>query len=127
MVAFATESDLQARWSLAPESEQALAVLEDASVWLQAMYSLPDNPSEKLASVLRIIVCSMAKRALQSENTDHMESLSQTAGPFSQSSSFRNSEGNLFLTKAEREMLDKALDEELNRSRGMRTIEAGSW
>ncbi|MDK8497566.1 Gp19/Gp15/Gp42 family protein [Corynebacterium accolens] len=127
MVAFATESDLQARWSLAPEGEQALAVLEDASVWLQAMYSLPDNPSEKLASVLRIIVCSMAKRALQSENTDHMESLSQTAGPFSQSSSFRNSEGNLFLTKAEREMLDKALDEELNRSRGMRTIEAGSW
>lgn len=127
MVAFATESDLQARWSLAPEGEQALAVLEDASVWLQAMYALPDNPSEKLASVLRIIVCSMAKRALQSENTDHMESLSQTAGPFSQSSSFRNSEGNLFLTKAEREMLDKALDEELNRSRGMRTIEAGSW
>nr|DAX93908.1 MAG TPA: hypothetical protein [Caudoviricetes sp.] len=127
MVAFATESDLQARWSLAPEGEQALAVLEDASVWLQAMYSLPDNPSEKLASVLRIIVCSMAKRALQSENTDHMESLSQTAGPFSQSSSFRNSEGNLFLTKAEREMLDKAFDEELNRSRGMRTIEAGSW
>lgn len=82
MVAFATESDLQARWSLAPEGEQALAVLEDASVWLQAMYSLPDNPSEKLASVLRIIVCSMAKRALQSENTDHMESLSQTGAFF---------------------------------------------
>ncbi len=127
MAAFATSDELRARWSLAPDGDQANAVLEDASVWLQAMYDLPDNPSEKLAAVLRIIVCSMAKRALQSENTDHMESLSQTAGAFSQSSSFRNSEGNLFLTKAEREMLDKALDDELNRARGMRTVEAVSW
>lgn len=127
MTAFATGDDLRARWSLAPDGDQADAVLEDASVWLQAMYDLPDKPSEKLSAVLRIIVCSMAKRALLSENTDHVESLSQTAGAFSQSSSFRNSEGNMFLTRAEREMLDKALDDELNRSRGMRTVEAVSW
>lgn len=127
MSAFATGDDLRARWSLAPEGNEADAVLEDASVWLQAVYDLPDNPSEKLLSVLRMIVCSMTKRVLLSENHDHVSSLAQTAGPFTHSSTFRNSEGNLFLTKAEREMLEKMLDSELNRSRGMTTVEALGW
>lgn len=61
MSAFATGDDLRARWSLAPEGDEADAVLEDASVWLQAVYDLPDDPSEKLLSVLRMIVCSMTK------------------------------------------------------------------
>lgn len=127
MLAFATADDLRARWSLAPDGDQADAVLEDASVWLEATYDIPTRPSEKLAAVLRLIVCSMAKRALLADGTENVDSLSQTAGPFAQSTSYRNSEGNLYLTKAEREMLDKALADELGHSRGMRSIEAVSW
>ncbi|MFS0210544.1 Gp19/Gp15/Gp42 family protein [Corynebacterium striatum] len=127
MVAFATSEDLRARWSLAPEGDQANAVLEDASIWLDATFDIPDPPSEKLQGVLRLIVCAMAKRALLAEGTENVDSTSQSAGAFSQSASYRNSEGNLYLTKAERQMLDKALADELGQTRGMRTVEAVSW
>lgn len=126
-MAFATGDDLRERWSRAPAGAQADAVLEDASVWLSATFAIPEPPSDKLAAVLKLITCAMAKRALLAENTEHVQQLSNTAGPFAQAATYRNSEGNLFLTGAERDMLEKALAVELGRSRGMTTIEATSW
>lgn len=124
---FATGDDLRARWSRAPAGAQADAVLEDASVWLSATFAIPEPPSDKLAAVLKLITCAMAKRALLAENTEHVQQLTNTAGPFSQGATFRNSEGNLYLTGAEREMLEKVLADDRGSSGGMITVEAEAW
>lgn len=129
MVAFATAEDVRLRWSGAPEDDaQINGLLEDATSWLQVLYpTIPSQPSGKLAGVLRIVVCAMVKRSLLAEENEHLDSLNQSAGDYSENRSFRNSEGNLFLTRQEREMLDKALAQETGTPRGMRTVEATGW
>lgn len=125
---FATPDDLRKRWSGAPADDgQVTAIIEDASAWLSALYDIPASPGEKLAGVLRLVVCSMAKRSLLSAENDHLDSLAQSAGVFGETRSFRNSEGNLFLTKAERDLLDAALAQDAGKQRGMRTVEAKGW
>lgn len=101
------------------------ALLADASLWVATLYQVPDQPSDRLAGVLRLIVCAMVKRALLSEGTDHLDSVSEAAGPFSQSRSFRNSEGNFFLTAAEKALLESALAD--GGFGGMRSVEAVGW
>ncbi|MBG9334109.1 hypothetical protein I4J42_09880 [Corynebacterium belfantii] len=126
MLVFATRSDLELRWADAVDSGADLeALLADASLWVATLYQVPDQPSDRLAGVLRLIVCAMVKRALLSEGTDHLDSVSETAGPFSQSLSFRNSEGNFFLTAAEKALLESALaDVDFG---GVWSVEAVGW
>lgn len=123
---YATVNDVRLRWEMAPASDDLLnARINDASIWLQAMYpKIPDRPSERLTRVLRMIVCAMVKRSLLADGSEHVESQSMTAGVFSQSQSFRNPEGNLYLTAQEKDMLESALSEETGSSRGMVTLEA---
>lgn len=128
MVAFATDQDLGLRWADAPVGPAVGALLEDASAWLRASFpAIPETPSPNLAAVLRLVVCAMVKRALLAGEHDHLDSHNLSAGPFTENRSYRNSEGNLFLTKAERDMLDSALAQESGRPRGMRTMEATGW
>lgn len=125
---FATPDDLRQRWPGAPANDgQIAALIEDATAWLAALYSIPTPPSASLAGVLRMVVCAMVKRAMLAESHEHVESINQTAGPFGQNQSFRNSEGNLFLTRAEKDLLDEALAQEAGHARGMRTVEATGW
>lgn len=126
MGAFATADDVRLRWAGAPANDGLIeAVLEDAAVWLRAWYpSIPAEPSDTLLSALRMVSVSMVKRSLLSADNGHLESMTDTAGPFSQARSFRNPEGNLFLTAQERTMLDRALGVELGRGSGMRMVEA---
>lgn len=126
MLVFATRRDLELRWADAVDSGTDLeALLADASLWVATLYQVPDQPSDRLAGVLRLIVCAMVKRALLSEGTDHLDSVSEAAGPFSQSRSFRNSEGNFFLTAAEKALLESALAD--GGFGGMRSVEAVGW
>lgn len=126
MVAFATPEDVRARWAAAPAEDTALtALLEDAALWLSAWFpGIPEQPGERLSGALKLVSVSMVKRALLAEDSDHLESASETAGPFAQSRTFRNPDGNLYLTSQEQKMLRRALDAELGLSGGMRTIEA---
>lgn len=126
MVAFATTEDVRARWAAAPTDDTTLsALLEDAALWLSAWFpSIPDPPSGKLAGVLKLVSVAMVKRALMSADTDHLVALTDSAGTFSQSRTFRNPDGNLFLTSQERTMVERALDHALGRGSGMRTVEA---
>ncbi|MHD0252639.1 Gp19/Gp15/Gp42 family protein [Corynebacterium diphtheriae] len=125
MGGFAEVRDVRLRWGAAPDNDDVLeALIEDASVWLKALYpSIPSDPDARLRGVLKLIVCSMVKRASLEAGTDNLASVSETAGPFTHQMTFRNSDGNLFLTQQEREMLESALDS----GGGMVSVEAVLW
>lgn len=58
------------------------------------------------AGIPRMIVCKMVQRAMQSGGTEGaVTAVQQTAGPYSQSTSYANPQGDLYLTKTERKML----------------------
>lgn len=126
---FAASEDVRLRWAQAPEGNAVLdARIEDASVWLRAMFpKIPQTLSPQLAGVLKVVVCAMVKRAMLSDGADNLAQLSHTAGPFTQSQTFRNAEGNLFLTAQERDMLEAALESEIGGRGGMMTMEATGW
>ncbi|WP_257160401.1 hypothetical protein [Corynebacterium cystitidis] len=126
MVAFTTVEQLRSRWSEAPDDDELLAEkIEDAAVWLRAWFpSIPNSLSDQLAAALRVVNVSMVKRALVAGNSQQFESITDAAGPFSRSRSFRNPDGDLFLTKQEQVMLQRALDAELGQATGFRSVEA---
>lgn len=105
---FATVQDLESRWHklLDSESEQATVLLADASQMV-----IDTCPQYVNASPLTLtsIVCAMVKRAMISGDSDAVgvSSTQETAGPFSQSMSYTNPMGDLYLTKAEKLRLGK--------------------
>lgn len=125
MATFAQPADVKARWPAAPANDDQLEVLlADAALWLVSMFpQIPDAPSQRLAGVLQIVSCAMVKRSLLAADHDHLESLQQSAGVFSQSQSFRNAEGNFYITGQERAMIEGAL----GTAGGMATVEAEGW
>lgn len=110
---FATVSDLEARWRpLTPaETATATTLLDDASA--QVRVECPDvddrltaTPPTLDASIPRRVVCAMVKRAMLAPvDQAPMTQMQQTAGPFSQSGTFVNPTGDLYLTKTERRLL----------------------
>lgn len=110
---YATVSDLVDRWRpLSPaEEERAGTLLADAAVRIRV--ECPDV-DERLAAVPPgldpavplIVSCEMVKRAMLAPvDQAPMQQMQQTAGPFSQSGTFVNPTGDLYLTRAERRML----------------------
>lgn len=110
---FAVASDLADRWRPLSTAEQAQAtiLLADASTILRA--ECPDvderlaaDPPTLDSDLPVMIVCAMVKRAMiAAADAAGVGSVQQTAGPFSQSQTFTNPMGNLYLTKAERRLL----------------------
>lgn len=109
-VAYATFADLQARWPGIPDSSQdrAEALLEDAAVILDTeLPPVPDAEGEVPdARVRRLVSCSMVERILKGDGMAHgVTQGSRTMGPFSESVTFSNPNGDLYLTKGERKLL----------------------
>jgi len=111
MAAFATFCDLEARWRPLSEAERTRAdvLLEDAS---ELVRSLNPNIDEQIAvgivreGVAKAVACAIVKRAMQSVGDyDGITQMSETTGPFTQSASFANPTGDLYLTKDERRRL----------------------
>lgn len=117
MAAFATVSDLEARWRPLSEADKARAqaLLDDASAIVRAeckgiddqIVAVPPATVPELdPAVPTMVVCAMVKRAMLSGvDAAGVTSTQQTAGPFSQSLSFANPSGDLYLTKSERRIL----------------------
>lgn len=110
---FATPDDLAARWRPLTEAEsaQALVLLEDASARIRVEFPDVDAriaavPQELDPAIPRMIVCAMVKRSMLA-GTDQAvaASIQQTAGPYSQSTTYANPTGDLYLTSGERRML----------------------
>lgn len=124
---FSTFEDLRSRWPQLEASESDVqALLEDASLWVATMYAIPEPVGDRLGGVLRMIVCAMVKRALLALRTGNVASQTHTAGPFTEQLSYSNADGNFYLTSAEKDLLEAALDDGSAGS-GMVSVEAVGW
>lgn len=107
-MAFADVSDIEARWRTlsADEEARATALLDDASAMLAAQVDI-DASSAEQAKLLNIVCCSMVIRAMSATEADSYgaESMTMTAGPYSQSWSYSNPTGDMYLTKYEKRLL----------------------
>ncbi len=111
---FASLNDLVKHWPDLPEElhEVAETKLSEASIIIRGLYPGIDGriSSGKLDSdVVKLVVCQMVttalKRELDASDGDDVSQQTFTAGPFSQSLSFRAREASLFLTKLHRQLL----------------------
>lgn len=111
---FASLDDLVKHWPDLPEELQEVAEtkLSEASTILRGLYPGIDAriSSGKLdQDVVKLVVCQMVatalKRELDASEGDDVSQQTFTAGPFSQSLSFRAREASLFLTKLHRQLL----------------------
>lgn len=114
---FATPDDLAKRWRPldSDETERATELLSDASAVIRTecpgidakITPVPPATEPELdPGIPKMIVCAMVKRAmLVANDADGVSATQQTAGPFSQSLTFSNPMGNLYLTKAEKRLL----------------------
>lgn len=109
---FAAAADLEARWRTLSDDEgrRADTLLGDASVFLAALMrksGVGVAPGDSIQSeTLKAVCCSMVQRAM-SAATDSapFSQESMAAGPFSQSYTYANPNGDMYLTKGERQRL----------------------
>jgi hypothetical protein len=106
VTAYAELDDLEARFPREltdAEEEAAPTLLEDASfwlgVWVPGLDAAIQGGDGTLAQAAKLLVVSMVKRSLLSQVPDNpgVQSATSTAGPYSQSVTYRNPEGNLYL------------------------------
>lgn len=106
-MAYATVSDIEARWhTLTPsESAKAATLLDDAAAILDTL-AVFDSSDPDVAANLKIVSCNMVIRAMSSSaDTFGMSQGSMTAGPYTQSWTFANPSGDMYLTKMEKRLL----------------------
>lgn len=108
MAAFADVSDLESRWRALTGSERARAevLLRDAAAIIEAEGVDASGPGAAAAEMLKIVSCDMVRRAmLASPDSPPAAQGSLTVGPFSESLTYANPTGDLYLTRAERRRL----------------------
>lgn len=113
MADFATVTDLEGWWRPLSDSEKTRAgkLLAGASArirveapWIDAR--IVGDPPALDPIIVEQIVCDMVKRAMQSAiDQPAMTNYQTMAGPFSQSGTFANPSGDLYLTKNEKRLL----------------------
>lgn len=108
-MAYATIEDLEARYG-AIEDEglraRASVLLDDAATMLAGRVRV-DPCDQQQAAALLIVSCSMVNRAVSAMDADDvgLSEATYTMGPFSQTATFANPNGDLYLTSSERSML----------------------
>ncbi|RBP98462.1 hypothetical protein CRD60_00940 [Bifidobacterium aemilianum] len=101
--AFASSSDLKDRWPNMMDATLADTLLEDAS---QLIRDTCPGWAEASEETRRSIACSMVKRAMiAGEDSAGLSARQENAGPFSQSWTYSNPTGDLYLTKSEKARL----------------------
>lgn len=107
-MAYATVSDIEARWRelTADEESKAGVLLDDAAAILDTL-GVFDSSDPNVAANLRIVSCNMVIRAMSAAQADTfgMSQGSMTAGPYTQSWTFSNPSGDMYLTKMEKRLL----------------------
>ena len=103
---FATVADLEARWHPLTDAEHAKAevLIRDAS---DMMLDTAADVDAVRQETLTRICCQMVKRAMIAEaaNPTGVTQYSQTAGSFSESGTYANPTGDLYLLAAEKRAL----------------------
>lgn len=109
-MSYATVEDVQARRLEELTDEQAALVavlLEDAAVLIDSETTI-DTDNEKQLAAAKMVSCNVVNRALQASESDMygVSNASYTMGPFSQSATFSNPSGDLYLSRTEKDMLN---------------------
>ena len=103
--AFATYEDVEKRWHIltGAERETAATLLEDAT---QIIVDTCPKWAEASERTLKAIACSMVIRKMLVDD-DHLGATNsqQTAGSFSESFTYSNPMGDLYMTRAEKARL----------------------
>lgn len=110
MTVYATTADLEARWRAltTEETTKAETLLVDASFWLdQWAPGLSTTTSEDALTAAKLLVVAMVRRAMIAQAADlpGVQSTTEGWGPYNQSVTYRNPEGNLYLYGTELETL----------------------
>lgn len=100
---FAVPDDVADRWRplTSAESSTASALLQDASARIRSQYPGIDDQIASGAvdeDAVTAVATAMVIRAMISRGAAGASQVSEAAGPFSQSFSFANPNGNLYLT-----------------------------
>ena len=107
-MAFADVSDLESRWRELSTDEEARAnvLLGDASAMLSTLVKV-DNSDYEQSELLKMVCCDMVIRAMSATSYDSfgLSQSSITAGPYTQSFSYSNPSGDMYLTKLEKRLL----------------------
>lgn len=100
--AYADVKDLEDRWHTLTDAERlkATVLLGDASLKLKARY--PDAVGSADPALLKVIVCNMVKRAMTAgDDVAGISQRSETTGPFANTYTYSNPDGDLYITKSE--------------------------
>lgn len=113
-MAFATLPDLKLRWPTLPVASEAQAtqLLLDASLWIRAWFPGVEGSAAgnvDLTEALTMVCCSIVKRAMVNGDREGVTSYGETIDAYSEQVVLRNPDGNLYVTKAERELLESLL------------------
>lgn len=107
-MSYATIEDLEARYGeLSSELEgRATVLLDDAATIIDA-YVTADTTDERWLARARLVSCAMVNRALQASESDAygVSQATMTAGSYSQSTSYANPSGDMYLTATEKRTL----------------------
>lgn len=105
-MAYATVADIEERWHTLSADEQARAgvLLDDAAVIIDALANIKDGDDMERA---RYVSVNMVIRAMSATETDTfgVSNASMTAGSYSQSWTYTNPSGDMYLTKIEKRLL----------------------
>ena len=107
-MAYAAVSDIEARWRdlTTAEETQAAVLIDDASAMLDELVDVDPNDTNQ-AYLLKTVCCSMVIRAMSASESGlvGVTTQSMTAGVYSQSSTYENPAGDMYLTRMEKRLL----------------------
>lgn len=107
-MAFALVSDIESRWrDLSTDEEtRATVLIDDASAMLESLVTV-DETDTKQAALLKTVCCSMVIRSMSATQSDvfGVSQATMTAGPYTQSQTYSNPTGDMYLTKLEKRLL----------------------
>lgn len=110
-MAYATVDDLEARYRTLTEdeAERAAVLLNDAAAMLDALVRVDPSDSEQ-AELLKIVSCNMVMRSLLASDNGALgvTQQSMSADIYTQSWTFSNPSGDMYLTKNEKRLLNIA-------------------
>ena len=107
-MAYATITDLQNRLGrplTSDEAARALILLDDAAVRLDAVCPPSTPPTDQELALRLMVSCEMVKRAMIAPGGIGVQSVQQSAGPYSETKQYTNPTGDLYLLKEERRLL----------------------
>lgn len=107
-MAYAGVLDIEKRWRTLDEAEQerAAVLIDDASAILDALVAVDEDDLQQ-AELLQTVCCNMVIRAMAASDLDTFgaSNMSVTAGSYSQSWTYSNPSGDMYLTRLEKRLL----------------------